>query len=71
VIVARPSSVILPVLHIIPALPVGGAETLVFHMVRGLDRRRFAPAVCVLGERGPMGAEMARAGIEILSESRS
>lgn len=56
---------ILPVLHIIPALPVGGAETLVFHMVRGLDRARFAPAVCVLGERGPMGAEMERAGIEV------
>lgn len=53
------------VLHIIPALPVGGAENLVFHMVRGLDRRRFTPAVCVLGERGPMGAEMERAGIEV------
>jgi glycosyltransferase involved in cell wall biosynthesis len=34
-------------------------------MVRGLDRGRFAPAVCVLGERGPMGAEMERAGIEV------
>jgi glycosyltransferase involved in cell wall biosynthesis len=64
VIVAQLPS-ILPVLHIIPALPVGGAETLVFHMVRGLDRRRFAPAVCVLGEQGPMGAEMKRAGIEV------
>ena len=55
----------LRVMHIIPALPVGGAETLVFHMVRGLERHRFAPAVCVLGERGPMGAEMERAGIEV------
>jgi glycosyltransferase involved in cell wall biosynthesis len=53
------------VLHVIPQLPVGGAETLVFHMVRGLDRRRFAPAVCVLGALGPMGAEMERAGIDV------
>jgi glycosyltransferase involved in cell wall biosynthesis len=53
------------VLHVIPQLPVGGAEMLVFHMVRGLDRRRFAPAVCVLGELGPTGAEMERAGIEV------
>lgn len=53
------------VLHVIPQLPVGGAETLVFHMVRGLDRRRFAPAVCVLGELGPMGAEMERVGVEV------
>lgn len=53
------------VVHVIPALPVGGAETVVFHMVRGLDRRRFAPAVCVLGERGPMGEEMERAGIQV------
>ena len=53
------------VLHVIPQLPVGGAETLVFHMVRGLDRRRFAPAVCVLGELGPMGAELERAGVEV------
>ena len=55
----------LRVMHVIPSLPVGGAETLVFHMVRGLDRQRFAPAVCVLGERGPMGLEMERAGIEV------
>lgn len=55
------------VLHVIPQLPVGGAETLVFHMVRGLDHRRFVPAVCVLGELGPMGAEMERAGIDVMA----
>lgn len=66
----RSASAVLPVVHIIPALPVGGAETLVFHMVRGLDRRRFAPAVCVLGSPGPMGAEMERAGIEVVALDR-
>jgi glycosyltransferase involved in cell wall biosynthesis len=58
------------VLHIIPELPVGGAETLIFHMARGLDRQRFAPAVCVLGEPGPMGQEMAAAGIEVVALRR-
>jgi glycosyltransferase involved in cell wall biosynthesis len=57
----------LSVLHVIPALPVGGAETLVAQMVRGLDRRRFAPAVCVLGEVGPVGEELLRAGIEVVA----
>jgi len=62
--------VIVPVLYVIPELPVGGAETLTFHMARGLDRQRFAPAVCVLGGPGPMGQEMARAGIEVVALQR-
>jgi len=66
----RSAPTVLPVVHIIPALPVGGAETLVYHMVRGLDRRRFTPAVCVLGSPGPMGAEMERAGIEVVALDR-
>jgi glycosyltransferase involved in cell wall biosynthesis len=57
----------MPVMHVIPALPVGGAETLVFQMVRGLDRSRFAPAVAVLGDLGPMGEEIRRAGIEVVA----
>ncbi len=65
-----PASQPLSVLHVIPELPVGGAETLVFHMARGLDRQRFAPAVCVLGEPGPMGQEMAAAGIEVVALQR-
>jgi glycosyltransferase involved in cell wall biosynthesis len=57
----------LSVLHIIPELPVGGAETLVFQMVAGLDRARFEPAVCVLGAPGPLGREMEAAGIEVVA----
>lgn len=60
----------LSVLHVIPELPVGGAETLVFQMARGLDRARFAPAVAVLGALGPMGAEMRAAGLEVVALER-
>lgn len=65
-----PGSRPIPLVHVIPELPVGGAETLIFHMVRGVNRQRFAPAVCVLGEPGPMGREMAAAGIEVVALRR-
>jgi len=64
------ASRLIRVLHVIPELPVGGAETLIFHMARGLDRQRFAPTVCVLGEPGPMGQEMGASGIELVALRR-
>lgn len=42
------------------SMPVGGAETLTMELVRRLDRERFAPEICCLKERGPLGKVLAR-----------
>ena len=49
----------LRVMFLLTSMPVGGAETLVVNLVRGLDRNRFAPEVCCLKERGPLGEQLA------------
>jgi glycosyltransferase involved in cell wall biosynthesis len=36
-------------------MPVGGAETLLMNLVRRMDRRRFAPEIVCLKDRGPLG----------------
>lgn len=41
------------------SMPVGGAETLLVNLIERLDRRQFAPEVCCLKERGPLGEELA------------
>ncbi|MBX3424765.1 MAG: glycosyltransferase [Pirellulales bacterium] len=41
------------------SLPVGGAETLLVNLVRGLDRTRFAPEIVCLKEPGPLGELLA------------
>ncbi len=40
-------------------LEIGGAEMLEAELVRQLDRRRFAPEICCLKERGKLGARLA------------
>jgi glycosyltransferase involved in cell wall biosynthesis len=45
----------LRVMFIITSMPVGGAETLLVNLARRLDRNRFAPELCCLKERGPLG----------------
>ena len=49
----------LRVMFIVTSMPVGGAETLLVNLVRGLDRERFLPEVCCLKEQGPLGEELA------------
>ncbi len=49
----------LRVMFMVTSLPVGGAETLLAELVRRLDRRYFAPEICCLKERGPLGDELA------------
>lgn len=46
-------------MFLLTSMPVGGAETLVVSLVRGLDRNRFAPEVGCLKERGPLGDQLA------------
>lgn len=49
----------LRVMFLLTSMPVGGAETLLASLVRGLDPRRFAPEVTCLKQRGPLGEELA------------
>jgi glycosyltransferase involved in cell wall biosynthesis len=49
----------LNVMFVITSMPVGGAETLLVQLVRGLDRERFNPSICCLKEPGPLGEMMA------------
>jgi glycosyltransferase involved in cell wall biosynthesis len=46
-------------------MPVGGAETLLVNLVRRLDKRRFAPEVVCLKERGPLGERLADEGYPV------
>lgn len=48
----------LRVMFLTTSMPVGGAETLLVSLVRGLDRARFAPEIVCLKERGPLGEEL-------------
>jgi len=43
------------ILFVTTSMPVGGAETLLVNLVRGLDASRFAPEIACLKEPGPLG----------------
>jgi glycosyltransferase involved in cell wall biosynthesis len=45
----------LNVQFVLTSLPVGGAETLLLNLVRGMDRQRFSPEVVCLKEAGELG----------------
>jgi glycosyltransferase involved in cell wall biosynthesis len=49
----------LRVLFLTTSMPIGGAETLLVNLVRRMDRRRFAPEIVCLKEKGPLGEELA------------
>ena len=48
------------VMFVITCMPVGGAETLLVNLVRGMDRSRFSPELCCLKDFGPLGEVLAR-----------
>ncbi len=47
------------VMFVITCMPVGGAETLLVTLVRGMDRARFEPELCCLKYLGPLGETLA------------
>ena len=49
----------LRVMFVITCMPVGGAETLLVELVRGMDRSRFRPELCCLKYLGPLGEVLA------------
>lgn len=48
------------------SLRIGGAETVMQHLALAIDRTRFNVTVCYLKERGQVGDELARAGVEVV-----
>ena len=48
----------LRVMFLITSMPVGGAETLLVNLIRGLDRDHFLPSLCCLKSLGPLGEEL-------------
>jgi glycosyltransferase involved in cell wall biosynthesis len=55
------------VLILASSLWIGGAESVMQHLAYTLDRRRFNVTVCCLKQRGHIGDEMAKAGIDIIA----
>ena len=55
------------VLIVASHLWIGGAETVIRHLALSLDRRRFNVTVCTLKERGRIGDELAKAGLDIIT----
>lgn len=53
-------------MHLFVTLPVGGAENLLLNIVRKLDQSRFDSFVCCIGERGPIGEQIAEMGIPVI-----
>lgn len=49
----------LRVMFVITSMPVGGAEVLLVNLVRRMDPAKFAPEICCLKEKGPLGDELA------------
>jgi glycosyltransferase involved in cell wall biosynthesis len=54
-------------LHLLAAMPVGGAEDMVAAVVRGLDPETFEMGCAVMGEPGPVGEELRAAGYPMAS----
>jgi glycosyltransferase involved in cell wall biosynthesis len=48
------------------SLWIGGAETVIRHLAQAIDRRRFNVTVCYLKQRGSVGEELERAGVDIV-----
>ena len=55
----------LRIAYLITGLNGGGAETMLFHILRFLDRDRFEPAVISLMDRGKFGDMIEKMGIPV------
>src|SRR5262245_9017844 len=55
-----------PILYTIPNFDTAGSGRALLNVVEGLDRRRFAPTICVLRRGGRMVGEVERLGIPLL-----
>jgi glycosyltransferase involved in cell wall biosynthesis len=53
------------------SLWIGGAETVINHLSRAIDRRQFKVTVCYLKQLGHVGQEMVAAGVDVVGISDS
>ncbi|MBI4775905.1 MAG: glycosyltransferase [Deltaproteobacteria bacterium] len=58
------------VMYVFAALPVGGAEKLLYSELQGMDTRRFQPMVCCLSKKGPMGEQIEASGVPVVALNR-
>jgi len=54
------------ILYVFAALPIGGAEQLLVAELERLDKTLFAPLVCVISEKGPVGEMIEKMGIPLV-----
>lgn len=60
----------LRILHLITAMPVGGAENLVLTTMRYLDPNRFSSILCCIRSKGVLGNEAERLGFKVVALDR-
>ncbi len=58
------------ILFLFVTMPIGGAEMLCFHFLKGLDGSRFQPLTCCINGKGELGLEIEGAGFEVISLGR-
>jgi glycosyltransferase involved in cell wall biosynthesis len=58
------------ILHLISRLSVGGVENQLLQLCRHYDRTQFSPLVCCIREKGEIGREIERAGVEVIALGR-
>lgn len=58
------------ILCVFATMPVGGAEMLWLNVLRKLDRDRFNPITCCIGEKGSVGGIIENMGFEVISLGR-
>ncbi len=58
------------ILHVFSTLPIGGAEDRLRTLLLNMDRDRFHPVVCCIGEKGVIGDEIESFGFEVISLGR-
>lgn len=54
------------ILYVFAALPVGGAEQVLVTELKWLDKNLFAPLVCVISEKGPVGEVIEKMDIPVI-----
>jgi len=51
----------------VAGLGIGGAEVVIKHLVRSIDPNKFEVSVCCIKVRGPIGDELVRSGVKVVT----
>lgn len=54
------------ILHVIATMPVGGAENVLLTTLRRLDPKQYQSVVCCIQDKGVLGAEVEKLGIQLI-----